>query len=64
MSDTDHPEYTPLDELPPMEGLRLAISAADAGMRNLASPDPNVRMEAVLDFASLLAQAKRVVLSA
>lgn len=51
-------------DLPPMEALRLAVSAADAGMKGLASDNPVERIESVLDFANLLAQAKRVVLGA
>jgi hypothetical protein len=47
-----------------MQELRLAVSAADVSLRDLTDPDPDVRLEAVLDFAALLTAAKRVVLDA
>lgn len=47
-----------------MERLRTAVSAADASLLDLDNEDKDVRMEAILDFASLLTWAKLVVLNA
>lgn len=48
----------------PMENLRLAVSAADASIKDLVSEAPDVRMDAILDMAGLLTAAKTVVLEA
>ena len=47
-----------------IEKLREAVSVADASLRLLVSPDDDVRIDAVLDMASLLQAAKAVVLDA
>lgn len=48
--------------LSPAEALRVGVSKLDASLANLASPDEDKRMDAILDAAELLIAAKRVVL--
>ena len=47
-----------------IENLRKAVSTADASLRDLTNPDPDIRIEAVIDFAGLMSAAKAVVLAA
>lgn len=47
-----------------MDSLRAAVSQLDASLANLNSPDPDARMDAILDAAELLTVAKAVVLNA
>jgi hypothetical protein len=45
-----------------MQKLNKAVVVADASLKDLVNPDPDIRMNAILDVAELLTAAKAVVL--